>query len=187
MLKCNCKKNIFISWLWVIILYGLIIGIVSCAAPRPVSPDLSCNVPREILQEKIKAILEEPPLNLNVISAYASELTANTIPVAVLTSWRPTIKLIFKNTGTKTWDNPVLKSYDIDYTNSWFRDWSWHDNKTIEKSRQNIEPGQEITFIFKIKPYWKRNTYPHVYKLFDDDEEIHINGKTEYLTYTRVD
>ncbi|MFC1598463.1 N-acetylmuramoyl-L-alanine amidase [Patescibacteria group bacterium] len=124
---------------------------------------------------------------INVVSAYASEITANTIPVAVLTSWRPTVKLTFKNTGTKTWDNPILKSYDIDYTNSWFRDWSWHDNKTIEKTWQNVEPGEELTFIFKIKPYWKRNTYPHVYKLFDGDEEIHIDGKTEYLIYTRVD
>jgi len=124
---------------------------------------------------------------IQVISAYASEITENTIPVAVLTSWRPTVTLTFKNTGTKTWDNPKLKSYDIDYTNSWFRDWSWQDNKTIEKSKKDIAPGEEITFIFQITPYWKRNTYPHVYKLFDGDEEIYINGKSEYLTYTRVD
>ncbi len=124
---------------------------------------------------------------IEVISPYAAQITENTLPVAVKTNWRPAVKLTFKNTGSKTWDNPILKSYDIDYTNSWFRDWSWHDNKTIEKSWQEIAPGEEITFEFKIKPYWKANTYPHVYKLFDDQQEIYINAKKEFLTYTRVD
>jgi len=124
---------------------------------------------------------------INVISSYASELTENTLPVAVKNTWRPTIKLTFKNTGTKTWKNPILKSYDIDYTNSWFRDWSWLDNKTIKKSWKNVEPGKSITFEFRITPYWKPNTYPHVYKLIDGDEEILIDGKSEFLTYTRVD
>ncbi len=124
---------------------------------------------------------------IEVISSYASELTENTIPVAVKNTWRPTVKMTFKNSGTKTWKSPRLKSYDIDYTNSWFRDWSWVDNKTIKKSWKNIAPGESITFEFKITPYWKANTYPHVYKLFDGENEVHINGKTEYLTYTRVD
>jgi len=124
---------------------------------------------------------------IEVISSYASELTANTLPVAVKNTWRPTVKMTFKNTGTKTWKSPKLKSYDIDYTNSWFRDWSWANNKTIKKSWKNVDPGEDITFEFKITPYWKANTYPHVYKLFDGDDEIYINGKKEFLTYTRVD
>jgi N-acetylmuramoyl-L-alanine amidase-like protein len=124
---------------------------------------------------------------IEIISSYASQITTNTLPVAVKNTWRPTVKLTFKNTGTKTWKSPKLKSYDIDYTNSWFRDRSWADNKTIKKSWTNVDPGESITFEFKITPYWKANTYPHVYKLFDGDDEIYINGKKEFLTYTRVD
>ncbi|HDQ23149.1 MAG TPA: hypothetical protein ENN28_04270 [Candidatus Uhrbacteria bacterium] len=122
-----------------------------------------------------------------ITSPYAAQITANTLPIAVKTTWRPKVKLTFKNTGAKTWTNPTLKSYDIDYTNSWFRDNSWINNKTIASSKAKIEPGQEISFEFRIKPYWQPNTYPHVYKLFDGQTEIQINGKTEFLTYTRVD
>ncbi len=124
---------------------------------------------------------------IEVISPYAAQISENTLPVAVRTTWRPTIKLTFKNTGTKTWTNPILKSYDIDYTNSWFKDWSWLDNKTIAKSKVSIASGEEITFEFRIKPYWKPNTYPQLYKLFDGQNEIYLNGKTAFLTYTRVD
>ena len=77
MLKRNCNlfkyfrkyNNIINTWLLAIILYGLIIGIVSCAAPMQVSSRLSCNIPPVVLQEKIKTVLGKPPLNLNVISA----------------------------------------------------------------------------------------------------------------------
>ncbi len=122
-----------------------------------------------------------------VVSPYSAQITENSLPIAVKTTWRPKVKLTFKNTGTKTWTNPVLKSYDIDYTNSWFKDWSWLDNKTIAKSQATIEPGEEITFEFRIKPYWKPNTYPQVFKLFDGQTQIYLNGKPEFLTYTRVD
>ena len=107
--------------------------------------------------------------------------------MAVLSVWRPTVKLTIQNTGTKTWTNPILKSFDIDYTNSWFRDNSWHDNKTITKKWQEVNPGESITFEFKLTPWWKPNTYPHVYKLYDGNQPIYINSKIEYLTYTRVD
>ena len=73
--KCLGKqKNIINICFCVILLYGLIIGMVSCAAPRPISPDLSCNIPPEILQEKIITILEKPPLDLNVISVYQGRI-----------------------------------------------------------------------------------------------------------------
>lgn len=124
---------------------------------------------------------------IEVTSAYASALSENTIPIAVRNTWRPKVKLTFTNTGTETWLKPTLKSYDIDGTNSWFRDSSWQDNKTIKKSKTEVKPGESISFEFYLKPYWKPNNYPHVYKLFDGEELIDINGKKEFLTYTRVD
>lgn len=79
--KCLGKqKNIINICFCVILLYGLIIGMVSCATiqggkgSQPRSSRLSCNIPPVILQEKIKTVLEEPPLNLNVISAYEGRI-----------------------------------------------------------------------------------------------------------------
>jgi len=122
-----------------------------------------------------------------VIAPYAAQITANTIPVAMKTSWRPKVKITFKNTGTKTWDKLILKSYDIDYTNSWFKDWSWQDAKTIKTLKKTVAPGQEITFEFRLKPYWKPNTYPQIFKLYNNGQEIGLNSKSEMLIYTRVD
>jgi hypothetical protein len=132
-------------------------------------------------------ILNQFDKTIEVTSSYLAELTDNNLPVAVLNTWRPKIKMTFTNTGSKDWSKPILKSYDIDYTNSWFRDWSWQNNKTIATSNKTVKVGESVTFEFYLKPYWKANTYPHVYKLFDNDQEIKINGKNEFLTYTRVD
>ncbi|MEA2095298.1 MAG: hypothetical protein U9P73_01210 [Candidatus Cloacimonadota bacterium] len=74
-LKCfGRQKDVITIWFWMILLYGLIIGMVSCAAPRQGHSHLSCNIPPVILQEKIKTVLEEPPLNLNVISAFEGRI-----------------------------------------------------------------------------------------------------------------
>jgi len=126
---------------------------------------------------------------LEVISPYTSAITENTIPVAILKSWKPTVKLTLTNTGTKTWTNPILKSTDIDGTYSWFKSSSWEGAKVVKNTWQEVAPGGTITFEFKLQPYWniKPETYPQVYRLYDGDQEIYINGKTEFLTYTRVD
>jgi len=124
---------------------------------------------------------------LDVVSNYSASITKNTIPAAVKTSWRPKVTLTFKNTGKKTWTNLILKSYDIDYTNSWFKDWSWVDSKTVKKIKQKVEPGEEISFTFRILPYWKPNTYPQVFKLYDGKNEIYLNNQKELKLTTRVD
>ncbi len=124
---------------------------------------------------------------IDVVAPYAAQITANTLPIAVKTSWRPKVKLTFKNIGSKAWTNVTLKSTDIDGTNSWFRDWSWQNNKTIKTTKTTVNPGEEITFDFKIQPYWKPNTYPHVYLLTSGSDQVYINGADNFLTYTRVD
>ena len=68
------QKKIINTWLWMIFLYGLIVVLVSCAAPRPESSVLSCNIPPLILQEKIKTILEASSLNLRIISVYEGRI-----------------------------------------------------------------------------------------------------------------
>ncbi len=151
------------------------------------SPYLVASFPHTLTLYNQDKILSQFDKTIEVTSPYLADLTDNTLPVAVLNAWRPKVKMTFTNTGSKDWAKPVLKSYDIDYTNSWFRDWSWQDNKTIETSSQSVKVGESITFEFYLKPYRKANTYPHIYKLFDNDQEIKINGKSEFLTYTRVD
>lgn len=122
----------------------------------------------------------------NVISDYAAQITVNTLPKSAKINSRPKVTLVFKNTGSQTWTNITLKSYDIDYTNSWFKDWSWWDNKTIKSIKKTVAPGEEIEFSFRLLAYWKTSNYPHLYKLFDGKNEIYLNSNKEYLTYTNV-
>jgi len=68
------QKTISTSWLWVILMYSIIFILVSCAAPRPLSSTMNYNIPHVILQEKIKTILNDPSLNLNVKSAYEGRI-----------------------------------------------------------------------------------------------------------------
>ncbi|MDP8267450.1 MAG: hypothetical protein P9L97_01860 [Candidatus Tenebribacter davisii] len=68
------QKTISTSWLWVILMYSIIFILVSCAASRPPSFTMNYNIPPVILQEKIKTILDDPSLNLNVISAYEGRI-----------------------------------------------------------------------------------------------------------------
>ena len=124
---------------------------------------------------------------IEIISPYAAQITVNTLPITAKRNSRPKVKLTFKNTGTKDWKNPTLKSYDIDYTNSWFKDWSWIDKKTVKKVNKTIKPGEEIEFNFRLLAYWKPNTYPQLFKLFDNKNEIYLDGKKELVTETKVE
>jgi hypothetical protein len=150
------------------------------------SPSLATTFPHTVSVFYNNQELASFDQTIEVISVYAAEITANTIPDSLPIGKRAKVKLTFKNSGSKIWDNIVLKSYDIDYTNSWFKDWSWWDNKTVKKIKQKIEPGQEITFEFRLNPYWKPNTYPQVFKLFNGTQPIQINNATELLLYTKA-
>ncbi len=123
---------------------------------------------------------------IEVVSPYSAQITLNTLPQTAKPNSRPKVKLTFKNTGTKEWTVPTLKSYDLDYTNSWFKDWSWWDKKTIKKIKKTVKPGEEIEFSFRLLAYWKPNTYPHLYKLLDGKNEIYLDGQREFITQTKV-
>jgi hypothetical protein len=124
---------------------------------------------------------------VHVISPYSGVVVAQNFPIAVLNTWRPTVSVTIQNVGSETWVNPTLKSTDVDGTLSWFYDWSWADKKTVVTKWQTVEPGEEVTFTFKLKPYWKPNTYPHVYKLWSGSQGIDLNGQAVYERWTRVD
>ena len=123
---------------------------------------------------------------IKVISPYSAEITANDIPDSMIRNARKTVVLTFKNTGTKTWKNIVLKSYDVDGTNSWFKDWSWINSKAVKQVKKDVKVGEEITFKFKIQAYWKANTYPQVFKLFDGKTQIDLGEAKELKISTKV-
>lgn len=123
---------------------------------------------------------------IKVISPYLAEITGNTIPDSMVRNTRKTVTLTFKNTGTKTWKLPTIRSYDIDGTNSWFKDWTWLNNKTVKQFKKEIKPGEEITFKFKIQAYWKANTYPQVFKLFDGKTQVYFGSAGDLTLSTKV-
>ncbi|MCX6744353.1 MAG: N-acetylmuramoyl-L-alanine amidase [Candidatus Parcubacteria bacterium] len=123
---------------------------------------------------------------IDILAPYAGQITKNTLPLTAKRNSRPKVTLTIKNTGTKTWTNPILKSTDIDGTNSWFKDWSWYDKKTIKKVKKTVKPGEEITFDFRLLAYWKTGKYPAIYKLWDAKTEIYLDGKSDFTMTAEV-
>ncbi|MDD5340935.1 MAG: peptidoglycan recognition family protein [Patescibacteria group bacterium] len=121
-----------------------------------------------------------------IIAPYSAELTSSTIPSSMKLNTRKTVILTFKNTGTKTWKMPTLKSYDIDGTNSWFKDWSWLNSKTVKQTKTSVKPGEEINIKFVIQSYWKANTYPQVFQLLDGKTAITLNNAKDMRLETKV-
>ncbi len=124
---------------------------------------------------------------VTVISPYAGVVISQNFPVAVKNTWRPTVEMTVQNVGSEPWVYPTLKSTDVDGTLSWFYDWSWKDKKTVQTKWTTVKPGETVTFTFKLKPYWKPNTYPHLYKLWTGSQAITLNGQEVYERWTRVD
>ncbi|TSC94621.1 MAG: N-acetylmuramoyl-L-alanine amidase family 2 protein [Parcubacteria group bacterium Athens1014_10] len=115
-------------------------------------------------------------------------LTTHSFPHAMLNVWRPSVMLKFKNTGRKAWDkNLILKSFSSDNKTSPFYHSSWESSMIIEKLDGKVEPGQEVTFIFKLKAPSKANLYQHKFSLFQGNERVYINEKPELIFSTRVD
>ena len=47
--------------------------------------------------------------------------------------------------------------------------------------KKEVKPGEQITFTFKLRAYWKAATYPQVFKFYDGKNQIHY-GQTGDLT-----
>ncbi|MCC6639370.1 hypothetical protein IT409_02325 [Candidatus Falkowbacteria bacterium] len=144
-------------------------------------------IPHQITLIRNDVVILQFTQTINVISPYYATVVKHNFPTAMKTTWRPTVELTLKNEGSENWVNPTLKSTDVDGTLSWFFDWSWVDKKTVQVKKATIKPGEEVTFKFRIKPYWKAGTYPHVYKLWTGKQMILINGQELLERQTRVD
>ena len=124
---------------------------------------------------------------IQITSAYSAAIVEQNFPAAVKYNARPTVKLKLRNNGSENWVNPQLKSTDVDGTLSWFYDSTWEGKKTVKTIKKTIRPGEEIEFTFRLKPYWKSATYPHLYKLWATNQAVLINGQETILQKTRVD
>jgi len=129
-----------------------------------------------------------------VDAEYAAELVESTIPSAFLTSWRPKVKLTFKNTGAKAWNqNLVLRSYKSTTNNnfqaSYFNDSSWNSLYAVDKVRETVEPGQTYTFEFYLDAPTEPGIYTQIYQLEwgSKYEEIWIDSYKQWKIETRVD
>lgn len=85
---------------------------------------------------------------------YRAELAAVDFPIAVLSAWRPTVTLRFKNTGPVAWNNDMeLYVSDLGGQASRFRDTQWSNAHGRIKLKESIvRPGEIGTFQFRIKP-----------------------------------
>ena len=150
------------------------------------APNVLASFPHKISLAYDDKEIAQVTQTIDVISSWSAQISANDLPASIKTNKRPKITITFKNTGAKTWTNLALKSYDLDNTNSWFKDWSWQDSKTIKKIKKTIKPGEEIQFTFRLLAYWKPDKYPQVFRLFDGKTQIYLDGQKDLVVYTQV-
>lgn len=118
---------------------------------------------------------------------YQGQLMENTLTPAMLNIWRPTVLMRFKNIGTVTWKNLRLVSYDEKGSVSDFKDTSWVDNYTVARTSKEINPGEEISFIFKLKAPREKGEYRQNFVLKVGKRVLYIDGVKENEFVTRVD
>lgn len=103
--------------------------------------------PAQLVQQDDRSITR-------VDSRYQASLISQTLPPALLYTWRPMITVRFKNTGLATWDRHVtLDTFDLGGAVSRFVDRSWpsrHTPAVLQES--SVKPGQTGTFAFRIDP-----------------------------------
>ncbi len=77
-LGTQVQKDILVHWIKAILLFTLIIVFwPSCAEVRPIErslPSRTYNLLPQVLNEKIVHILQDPPLNMPVVSAYDGKI-----------------------------------------------------------------------------------------------------------------
>ncbi|MFA5069682.1 MAG: peptidoglycan recognition family protein [Patescibacteria group bacterium] len=123
-----------------------------------------------------------------VDSTYQGKIVSQTVPVALLSSWRPTVTVKFENTGLSTWGkNIVLNVYDGDWRNSAFSHQSWptawgHFNF----QETQVRPGETATFRLTLYPPARAGTYFTIFKLENTTSvSLPVQGETRLLI--RVD
>ncbi len=98
----------------------------------------------------------------------AASLVAVNMPESMKSGEIKEIALILKNTGTEKWDeNTVLRSYKSlsPFSGSYFYDSSWISSMAISKIKGIVNPGEQYTFIFKLKAPITKKQYPVYFQL----------------------
>ncbi|MFH1235874.1 MAG: N-acetylmuramoyl-L-alanine amidase, partial [Parcubacteria group bacterium] len=121
-----------------------------------------------------------------VDSPYEASFISHTVPAAMLSAWRPTVTLSFKNTGMAPWDRSFgLHIVDLGGAVSTFVDSSWDDTRVVTHLNESrVDPGQTGTFTFRITPPRNSGLYLNTLRVFKDGRPV--NGGM-FNVITRVD
>lgn len=122
-------------------------------------------------------------------SRWQASFLSETLPLAVLRTWRPKAVVKFKNTGAAVWtrSNVRLSIYDANYAPSRFRHPSWPSAVAeVRMLQKQVRPGQTGTFVLRLQPPGTRGLYRQVLELQTDKKRRSIVGGIKEIL-TRVD
>jgi len=134
---------------------------------------------------------------ISVVSGVSAQILEQNIPVAIKNTWKPidiTIKM--KNTGTdEVWTSrrAALSLQAENGEDSPFYDrYDWIDKKVaaVPINKSKIAPGETAILKFTLDPRGvKAGTYKLVFslELRDEEEQVYINGKSQWERFIRVD
>lgn len=118
---------------------------------------------------------DERPLTVTVAPAFAVEISEKNIPRIVQNTWRPTVSMTIKNTGSKELKGAQLLAYNADGTSgSVFYHSSWNSKKVIDT--MSLKPGKTATVIFKILPPKKKGEYGLTLALKAGKKDVYISS-----------
>ena len=123
---------------------------------------------------------------MRVDETHQGEFVSSSLKLAVKTVWRPTAKIVFKNTGFAAWSkNAIIEIYDPSGTPGKFASKTW-SGYTAAKLGVAVKNGGNAVFTVKMLPPQTPGVYRQIFKLKDGAKEIWL-GKYEVSILTRVD
>lgn len=133
---------------------------------------------------------DEHQLVITITPSYMVEVSENKIPGIIQNTWRPTVSIRLKNTGTKELKDAQLFAYAQDGKSaSAFYDSSWKSKKVI--GTISLKSGKTATVLFKIKSPKKAGTYDFIFGIKAGKRDVYsvgTNGLTKELKQSiRVD
>ncbi|MDP2630661.1 MAG: hypothetical protein Q8P56_04595, partial [Candidatus Uhrbacteria bacterium] len=118
---------------------------------------------------------DERPLTVTVAPSFVIELSEKNIPRIIQNTWRPTVSMTIKNTGTKELKGAQLLAYNADGTSaSVFYHASWNSKKVIDTI--SLKPGKTATVIFKIQSPKKKREYNLVFALKVGKKDVYFSS-----------
>ncbi len=118
---------------------------------------------------------DERPLIVTVVPSYIVELSGKNIPRIIQNTWRPTVSMTIKNTGTKEIKSAQLLAHNTDGTSpSVFYHSSWDSKKVVDTI--SIKPGKTATVIFKIAPPKKKGEYAFVLTMKAGKKDVYFSS-----------